>query len=772
LRGADRYVARLVHQKVTTPSQEATIEDQPVRLEITTRGVLDNLTILPAMRRQPGEGEVEIRVHASGLNFRDVLKALGVYPGEPGPFGDECAGEVVAVGAGVDRFKVGDRVYGTTPGAFATYVTARADFLAHMPPRLSYEEAATVPIVFLTAYYALHELAHIQPGERILIHAAAGGVGMAAVQLAKRTGAVIFGTAGSPEKRAYLKSIGVDHVMDSRSLAFAEEIMTITQGEGVDIVLNSLNGDFIPKNLAVLKEQGRFLEIGKIGVWSAQEVAAVKPGVQYHLIFLGEQMAQEPQLVNAMLLRLTAELEQGTLHPLPQRLFALAEAGQAFRFMAQAKHIGKIVVTQPRAATPVTAIQADATYLITGGLGGLGLVTAQWLIAQGARHLMLVGRTGAASQQAQATLAQWEAEGVQVTVAQADVSQLDEVSGVLAQIEASMPPLRGIIHAAGVIDDGMLHQQSWARFEQVMAPKVRGAWNLHRLTQDIPLDFFVLYSAGAVLLGSLGQGNYVAANTFLDMLAHHRRALGLPALSINWGPWAEVGMAAALSDRDQQRFARMGVGSMTPAEGSAALQTLLASPAIRVGVLPIRWATYLAAQEREFPFFAELQQQVEAQAQSKQATLAEPAFLQRLAATHPSKQRGVIMNFISDSTRSVLQMSSSRPLNVQQPLSELGLDSLMALELRNVLSRGINQELPATLLFDHPTIAALADYLGRAILSLLPDAPTEESKDEQKDARKAEPAKSANYEQSLAEVAEMSDDEAEALLLAELDGNN
>ena len=333
-RGGARLVPRLVRK-----ARGARRGSPAMRLDITERGVLANLKLQPVERRAPEAGEVEIRVRASGLNFRDVLNALGMYPGDPGLLGNECAGTVVAVGPGVEHPEVGDEVVAIAAGTFASYVTTQASTTFASPANLNAEEAATVPITFLTAEYALNHLAHMAEGERVLIHAGAGGVGIAAIQLARQAGAEIFATAGSPEKRQFLQSLGVHHVLDSRSLAFAGEIMRITGGEGIDIVLNSLAGDFIPKSLGTLRAGGRFLELGKTGIWSAADVAALGSGLAYHVIFLGEV---DPVLLQSMFARLRADFVSGALTPLPHRAFSLAQAADAFRFMAQAKHIGKL----------------------------------------------------------------------------------------------------------------------------------------------------------------------------------------------------------------------------------------------------------------------------------------------------------------------------------------------------------------------------------------------------------------------------------------------
>ena len=357
-------------------------------------GTLDGLELRPLTRRPPGPGEVEIEVKAVGLNFKDVLNALDLYPGDPGPLGSECAGVVTAVGPGVQGLAPGAPVVAIAAGSFATHVTTRADLVAPKPRDWTFEEAAAVPVAFVTAWYCLRSVANLRAGERVLIHAAAGGVGLAAVRVARALGAEVFATAGTPAKRAHLAALGARHVMDSRTATFADEILARTDGRGVDVVLNSLSGDAIAESLRALAPAGRFLEIGKRGVWTATDVARLRPDASYHVIDWGEVAAVSPATIRTVLDSVLEACRSGVLTPLPRRAFALDRVSEAFRHMAQARHIGKVVVTvpaRPGASAPFT-IRPDATYLVTGGLGGLGLEVARWLTDRGARALALVGR--------------------------------------------------------------------------------------------------------------------------------------------------------------------------------------------------------------------------------------------------------------------------------------------------------------------------------------------------------------------------------------------
>ncbi|PSB17688.1 KR domain-containing protein [Phormidesmis priestleyi ULC007] len=715
-----RYVPRLVRSRSGAGERQAKMLEfptEPFQVKITSYGLLENLTLAPMTRRAPEPEEVEIEVCACGLNFRDVLNALGLlqaYTQQQGidaaidiPFGGECAGRVVAVGKQVSRFQVGDEVMAVMAlGSLSSFVTVKADFVVPKPPDLSFAAAATILTPFLTAYYGLHYQAKMQPGDRILIHAAAGGVGQAAVQLAQRVGAEIFATA-SPSKWEFLKSTGVTQVMNSRTLDFAEAVMTATDGQGLDIVLNSLNGEFIPKSLEVLGQGGRFVEIGKIGIWDQTQVQSQRPDASYFAFDLLELSLQNPGLIASMLEELMEEFKHGTLKPLNYKAFPIHQVVDAFRYMQTAKHVGKVVISMPQAR------QGEGSYLITGGLGALGLQVARWLVVERrVRHLVLMGRQ-AASQAAQATIAELQQAGANVKICKADVAIRDEVSRVLTEVQASMPPLRGIIHAAGVLADGVLLSQTWERFSSVMAPKITGAWNLHVLTQELPLDCFICFSSSAALLGSPGQGNYAAANAFMDALMHYRRALGLPGLSINWGPWATAGMAEEMTPRDRDRWAALGISAIKPEQGLQVLAQLLEHPATQVGVLSVNWAKFL----KQLPQGLDLPLLEHCTAASDQSQAQQPEFLQQLKDAPFKERKILLMTYIRSQIARVVGLKSWEQIEPRQRLFDLGLDSLVAVELKNCFERDLGKSLRSTLIFDYPTVEALVEYL-EDVLSL------------------------------------------------------
>jgi NAD(P)-dependent dehydrogenase (short-subunit alcohol dehydrogenase family) len=612
----------------------------------------------------------------------------------------------------------------------------------------------SIPTTFLTAYYGLYRLANMKAGDRVLIHAAAGGVGLAAVQLALQAGAEIFGTAGSNEKREYLKSLGVHHILNSRTLDFADEIMAITEGQGVNIVLNSLAGEFIPKSLSVLADGGCFLEIGKQGVWSQEQVAELNPTLSSYVYDLAQILYTELGIIQTDLLALLAEAELGNIQPLPIETFPMQSVIEAFRHMAQAKHIGKVVITQELDEN-AGSVRGDASYLITGGLGGLGLKVAQRLVENGARHLILVGRS-APSDSTQQTLDDLKQAGVEVMVVQGDISQNADVTRILEAAQQTMPLLRGIIHAAGIIDDAMLPQQNWGRFERVLAPKISGAWNLHQLTESLPLDFFVMFSSAASVMGSPGQANYAAGNAFMDALAIHRRASGLPGLSINWGAWSEVGMASAMDAQQQKRIAAQGLSPIAPQQGLAVLEQLMAENTAQVVVLPVNWSKLLNQRDSIPPLLEGFKQQVQGSSQ----TAAESDFLEQLALTPVDERYNVLQAFVREQVIKVLGLSAAQAPGLNQGLIEIGMDSLMAVELSNRFRANFRQSFPATLAFEQSTIQALTNYLNETVVSQLFDKSSENGASAADDVD----VQNADASQLLSNLDNLSDEQVDILL--------
>jgi acyl transferase domain-containing protein/NADPH:quinone reductase-like Zn-dependent oxidoreductase/short-subunit dehydrogenase len=689
-RNGCRYVPRL--------QRAATASSQLKRWKMGATGSIENLEIEPVSRRAPGPGEIDVDVDASALNFRDVLTVLGMYPGPPPPLGLEFCGRVVRTGEGVTTYKLGDRVAGIAWGSFSSCVCTPAALTFPAPSALSSLEAVTLPNAFLTAQYCLGQLCELRAGQRILIHAATGGVGLAAVQLARLAGAEIFASAGSHEKREYLRSLGVKRVYNSRSLDFVQEISAATGGQGVDVVLNSLSGDFIPAGFAVLGKGGRFIEIGKNGTWSKEQASIHRADCRYFLVDLAAVIDSQPEIVQRHFAEICDLLERDEITALPAHIYDFEDAPQAFRLLSQARHIGKVVLRHGAGVI----VRADRTYLITGGLGAIGLSAAKWLADSGARHLVLVGRRPL-SESSLAAVRSIEQRGVEITARSADVGSREELGVVVTEILATMPVLGGVIHAAGVLEDGVIEQQTPERIRRVMVPKVEGALNLHELTKGAPLDFFFLFSSLAGITGSPGQSGYSAANAWMDALAHKRHREGLPALSINWGPWSGGGMASEVEAGGKRR-SLPGLKPMSPGASWKCLENAVKLRKCEIAITDADW-------EQWAPKPSILSDLTRTSPGRVPEQSVEQTLKKRLESTPVQNRRALLLEWLRTQARQILGLSPSYFVDEREPLVRMGLDSLMAVEFRNQLSAALERPLMATLLFDHPSLSALANYL-------------------------------------------------------------
>ncbi|WP_394848507.1 SDR family NAD(P)-dependent oxidoreductase [Pendulispora brunnea] len=660
-------------------------------LDAPVKGTFEDLAFVahPDADVPLAPGQVRIAVRATGLNFRDVLTTLGMYPGEAGPLGLEGAGIVTEVGPDVPSLAVGDRVMGLFRRAFGPMAVADHRLMARMPAQWTFAQAASVPVVFLTAYYGLVDLGRLEAGDRVLVHAAAGGVGMAAVQLARHLGAEVFGTA-SPSKWATLRALGLDdaHIASSRTLDFEGQFLQVTGGAGVDVVLDCLAREFVDASLRLLPRGGRFVEMGKTDMRDPAAVAATHAGVVYTAF---ELMDAGPERIRRMLAELLALFERGVLQPLPMTAWDVRQAPEAFRFVAQARHVGKIVLTVPR------PLDAGGTVLVTGGTGTLGMALAQHLVERhGVRHLVLASRQGAAAPGALERARVLEAAGAEVTLCACDVGDREALAELLAGIPVEHP-LTAIVHAAGVLDDGVLPSMTDERIARVFRAKVDAAVHLHELTEHLDLSAFVLFSSLAGVLGSPGQSNYAAANSFLDALAHHRRARGLPATSLAWGLWAtQSGMTSHLLAADQRRLDALGLVALSNEEGLALFDAALAQPdalLVPARLRPLR--SLRAVPPRHVP-------SPDARASS---------FKERLAVLSEAEREHALLELVRQQAAAVLGVASPVAIETDRPLKALGLDSLMAVDLKNRLGLATSLRLPTTLLFDHPTPSALVQYL-------------------------------------------------------------
>ena len=661
----------------------------PWQISAGRGGSLDDLELVPAARPPLAPGEVRVEVRALGLNFLDVVRTLGMVRLSDRPLLGEGAGTVVEVGPGVERLRVGDRIMGLFRTAGGDLAVADARLLAPMPTRLGFAEAATLPVNFLTALYALQDLASLRAGERVLIHAAASGTGMAAVQLARRMGAVVVATA-SRRKWPVLSVLGIpaERVASSRDTRFVEAF-----GAGVDVVLNALAGEYVDASLRLLGPGGRFLEMGKTDIRDPEQVAGAHPGVRYRAFDLLEA---GPEHLGRLLGQLAAWAEAGDITPLPLTAADLRLARPVFKGMANGQHTGKLVLQPPARLDP------GGSVLITGGTGELGRAVAEQLVGgHGVRHLVLTSRSGPEAPDAAALVDALRARGAaSVSVVACDVAEADQVERLLAAIPGDRP-LTAVFHLAGVLDDGPLGQITPARLERVLRPKVLGAYNLHRLTASHDLRAFVLFSSIAGVLGSGGQASYGAANALLDALAVQRRAAGLPAQSLAWGLWQPGGrgMTAHLGEAELGRLRRQGIGPLSMEAGLQLLDAALRSPS--AALVPAS----LQVSEDPHPLLRALAPRA-ARPASGAARLEELPPEEREAAL-----RGVVLAAVAAVTG-----QPAHTLSTRRSLDDLGVDSLLRVELRNRLARVVGSKLPGTFTYDHDTVESMT----RALLALAP----------------------------------------------------
>jgi phthiocerol/phenolphthiocerol synthesis type-I polyketide synthase C len=728
-KGGVRLVPRL--QARERPDAEAAMRQRPdgrvARLSFQTPGQLRNLRWEEPPYQAPKEDELEIDVQATGLNFRDVMYALGLLPDEAiengfaGPtLGLEFSGIVRSIGKDITDFSPGDFVVGFGPSSFSNRVTTKANAISRIPAGIGFEAAATIPSAFFTAYYALHYLARLSAGEKVLIHGAAGGVGIAAIQIARWRGAEIYATAGSDEKRDFLRLLGITHIFDSRALRFSDEILQITNGEGVDVVLNSLAGEAINRNLSALKPFGRFLELGKRDFYENTKIGLrpFRNNISYFGVDADQLMCERPELTRTLFTEVVELFNLGVLHPLPYKEFEADYAIDAFRYMQQAKQIGKIVITYRKGVTASCsrpknhphrlALSENAAYLITGGLSGFGLKTAERLARNGARHLILISRSGPALHEAKQAISRLTETGVNVVARACDVTDKKALSALLGEVRETLPPLKGIVHAAMTIEDGLIRNLSANQIQRVLAPKILGAQYLHELTQTLPLDFFVLFSSATTLFGNPGQGSYVAANSWIEAFAKQRLACGLPATCVSWGIIDDAGFLARNEKLKRSLQSRMGGAALHSSAALDALEAMILTGRSGDAVLEIDWqALNKFLPMAGSPKFSELALQTDvSHANEKGAD-----DIQQLLVDLPDDQ--IIHRFSEILKNEVGEILRASPDKIDPTRSfyDMGLDSLMGVELATAVESRFGIRLSAMALSENPSIHKLAERI-------------------------------------------------------------
>lgn len=677
-------------------------------------GLLDNIKVMEVDREEPEEDEIEVEVKATGLNFMNVMSALGIYPGMENGFlclGIEFSGIVTRVGGKVESLQVGDRVLGLSPehDCLGKYTICKALQAINIPDGLAFTEAASIGVAFGTAYACLIEYGRLQKGERILIHSAAGGVGLAAIEIAQKVGAEIYATAGTVEKRQLLRSLGVPYVMDSHSLDFADEVIEYTKGEGIDLVLNSLTGEAMYQSMKLLRGFGRFLEIGKKDVYekSNLKMDIFKESISYTFFDLHKMLIERPDLVNSTMKAMMSHFEAANYQPIPTKVYQASEVMDGFNFMASGRHIGKIVfdLESPdlEAVAAFRLFDENATYLITGGLGGLGFAMAEWMLGQGAKNVVLTGRS-APDKDKQQIIDQWNARGHNIRVMQTDVSVKQEVHAMLSEVRATLPPLKGVFHAAGTLADTSILKMDQHTFRKPVAPKVNGARYLHTETEQDDLEYFVLFSSVASTLGSMGQANYVAANAFLDALSKVRQQQKLPVTCINWGPVSEVGLAASEDNRGN-RLAREGIANITVKTYIEALEYCLKHQLNDVNVIDLdvqKWTENNPSYTIDLTLSKLIDQE---------RTIQESGFVSQL-------KRLVLAEEVDEAIKTALVKilvnilkTTTDKIDRDMPFASMGLDSLMTIQFRNKLQKLLGIQVSVATFWNYPSINLLTQQL-------------------------------------------------------------
>ncbi|KAF5020446.1 hypothetical protein F66182_7525 [Fusarium sp. NRRL 66182] len=719
-------------------------------LQCAVPGLLDTLQFQDdALYEKPlGPDDVEVRVHATGLNLLDVMIALGQVIGEA--FGQECAGVVTRIGSNVERVAVGDRVCGLLRGTFKTFARGTQWQFVKIPSTVDFTEAVAIPVVYTTAYYGLHDLARLQAGERVLIHWGAGGVGQAAIQLAKAVGAEVFVTVGSIEKRDFVHEhyrVPLDHILSSRDFTFVHGIKRLTDGHGVDVILNSTSGQTLRASWDCIAPYGRFIEIGKVDIFAnaGLPMAPFRKSVTFSFFDIGLIALERGPLFARVLQDVVDLLEHGSVTPpQPLHVHGYSDMQEAFRIMQSGSHTGKLVL-KPReddlmmvepSRKPTYSFDPNASYLLSGGMGGLGRSTARWMASRGARNLILLSRSGTLRPAAQELMKELTAVGVTVAAPRCDVSDRMALEGVLEECARTMPPIKGCVQGSMVLKDTIFSNMSEEEYYTAVRPKVVASRNLHELLPR-DMDFFILLSSASGVVGNRGQSNYCVGNTYQDALARHRVSQGLAGVAVDLGMILSVGFAAE-NQESMANLRQEGFNAMREDEFLALLDVLCD---------PTRRDAFNAKQQLQDPSMAQIAVGLEVPATLRIKGIPEPAWMKDALFKHLYQIRGEGDNqgegegegsatscavllpaatSFADATKivsaAIVQKlcralsSSERDIDISKPLHSYGVDSLVAVELRAWFMKEVGSDIAVFDIMSGQSLEELAELAAKRSL--------------------------------------------------------
>jgi polyketide synthase 12 len=732
-RGEDIFIKRLQEIEVEKVTQRAT-ERMPAsgsfyQAYLKEKGILDSLAFRAIPSFELDENEVEIDVVASGLNFKDVLNLMGLLTEESvagglvgARLGLECSGIVSRVGKNITHVKPGDEVIAIAPESLAGKAKTQSHCVVKKPAHITHEEGATITIVYLTAYYCMFNVGQMEKGERLLIHSGTGGVGIAAIKLALLNGIEIFATAGSEEKRQLLKNMGVENVYDSRSLHFYNDIMNDTNGEGVDLVLNSLSGKAIIQSMKCLRPFGRFVEIGKTDIYNDMSIHLKRFGdnLSYHAVDIDRLMAQKPAKGKRLFETVIDLFERKLIQPHPYKVFKVNELVDGLDFISKGKHIGKVVISMEGEQINVApaaslSLKKSHAYIVTGGASGFGIELAKWLHEKGADHLVLVSRSGPKSDYDNNWIEFLRKQGTTVSIENLDISDFEQVEEMINRIQV-VSPIAGIIHCAAVLQDGTIQNMTEELFNKVFVPKAIGAYNLHKACESMSLDFFLNLSSISSVFGLPGQSNYSAANNFLDKLSVLRAQKGLKGQSVNLGVLGQyAGMSKeggnVLNVLENQGWLPLSLKQVT----SKIERIILEGSGVRMAA-NIDWLRFrdFFAHLKTDGRFAHLMS--DEKLKSGQSSGSGDSLKDQLINLDPVEAHQLLVVQMKEALARILGTTPDK-LDESKSVAAMGLDSLMMNQLRNWILQKIEYNYPLMKMSKGPSINEIADQVLSELVS-------------------------------------------------------